>query len=648
MGTNTHANLVDTERHSPYRQIFANAAARTGDTATYTSDDLFKSAYQVSTSEDYVLTSISPTTWTIVTVSGGGGENLEATLAIGNTMSDDIAFVLGDNNEVSITHLSALDFLSIGGLTAVSAVGTAPSTSGVNIQSRPRTLTDASGSPVSGGVILRSGDTDSTGVGTVGDSGTIEVKSGDSSSSGAGTSGDTGGVEIDTGVSEDGSSGPIEIETGQSSTISGSISIDTGNSSTASTGSIDTATGDGDTGSGVITFITGNPTTGDSGLISFLTGFAIAGDSGAITLSTNDAADSSGNISIVTGDNGTVTSGGISMVTGISAGVRGDIDLDSREISMNTSTLELLSNMTIDSSSADITWDIDGASLTSFVISETTASGSWMIMDTVGSGAGPQLRIGIEDSEIVADSTGATVGSNIQTTIFNNHTNVFIEGTNIRTRIALEHNFELLPQTTVSDAYGFDPYWFVEGTNAGDSNVALSNGRMGLTTNTVGAGDSTVVFAGFRVSKFAVAGSWSGGAGISIGTYLLNSDLTQSRVEFGIRTTHDALDDTTDDEKMILRAIHVGGAANWFLVTSSGGIDTATDTGVAATSTDLIRMVVNSSREVTVIINDIVLLTGAANILANTAIGTPYYAIETSDGSAKSLFVGKFFGAFNN
>ena len=31
MATNTHSELIPAEVHAPYRQIFANAAARTGD-----------------------------------------------------------------------------------------------------------------------------------------------------------------------------------------------------------------------------------------------------------------------------------------------------------------------------------------------------------------------------------------------------------------------------------------------------------------------------------------------------------------------------------------------------------------------------------------------------------------------------------------
>jgi hypothetical protein len=65
MATNTHGNLSGDEVHSPYIQIFADETARLDDAATtvYDSNDLYKKALQLDTVSEYVLTSISPTTW---------------------------------------------------------------------------------------------------------------------------------------------------------------------------------------------------------------------------------------------------------------------------------------------------------------------------------------------------------------------------------------------------------------------------------------------------------------------------------------------------------------------------------------------------------------------------------------------------------
>ncbi len=59
-----HRDATGDLAHAPFRQIFADDAARTGDAAVYTAGDLFKKAYQVDTQQSYTLTAVGPTTWT--------------------------------------------------------------------------------------------------------------------------------------------------------------------------------------------------------------------------------------------------------------------------------------------------------------------------------------------------------------------------------------------------------------------------------------------------------------------------------------------------------------------------------------------------------------------------------------------------------
>ena len=73
MSTNIHADLTDVDIHIPYRQVFANEAARLGDTTVYATEDLYKKAYQIDTQVEYVLTGILPTVWTSIGGGGGGG-----------------------------------------------------------------------------------------------------------------------------------------------------------------------------------------------------------------------------------------------------------------------------------------------------------------------------------------------------------------------------------------------------------------------------------------------------------------------------------------------------------------------------------------------------------------------------------------------
>ncbi len=64
---------------SGYRQIFADETERLNDPTVYTSGDLYSKALQVDTVTEYILTDISPTTWSLL---GGGGTVVAETLKV--------------------------------------------------------------------------------------------------------------------------------------------------------------------------------------------------------------------------------------------------------------------------------------------------------------------------------------------------------------------------------------------------------------------------------------------------------------------------------------------------------------------------------------------------------------------------------------
>jgi hypothetical protein len=99
MATNKHALLIDEERHAPYRQIFANAAARLADATVYVADDLYKTAYQSDTSEVYVLTDISPV-WTPTVGGSFSGAFITASNVTSNSPGDQTTddFVFGSDS----------------------------------------------------------------------------------------------------------------------------------------------------------------------------------------------------------------------------------------------------------------------------------------------------------------------------------------------------------------------------------------------------------------------------------------------------------------------------------------------------------------------------------------------------------------------
>jgi hypothetical protein len=64
-----HGSQAGANVHTPYRQVFADAAARLADSTTYTSFDINKKAVQADTGEEYRLASVDPTVWVLVSSS---------------------------------------------------------------------------------------------------------------------------------------------------------------------------------------------------------------------------------------------------------------------------------------------------------------------------------------------------------------------------------------------------------------------------------------------------------------------------------------------------------------------------------------------------------------------------------------------------
>ena len=60
-----HKNLTAANRHPPFRQVFADAAARTADATVYPATELYAMALQLDTMKVYILTAVTPANvWT--------------------------------------------------------------------------------------------------------------------------------------------------------------------------------------------------------------------------------------------------------------------------------------------------------------------------------------------------------------------------------------------------------------------------------------------------------------------------------------------------------------------------------------------------------------------------------------------------------
>lgn len=120
------------DMHGPYSQVFANAAARTGDSTVYTAAQSVQGgssnpirAYQADTNAEYILDNHSPTSWVAFAGGGGGEANTGANVGggVGNVFRDKTGVTLNFRTLIqgaSMALSQAADAITIalGALTA--------------------------------------------------------------------------------------------------------------------------------------------------------------------------------------------------------------------------------------------------------------------------------------------------------------------------------------------------------------------------------------------------------------------------------------------------------------------------------------------------------------------------------------------------
>lgn len=180
--------------------------------------------------------------------------------------------------------------------------------------------------------------------------------------------------------------------------------------------------------------------------------------------------------------------------------------------------------------------------------------------------------------------------------------------------------------------------WEITGTNATSSDVT-GKGTGGWTVPTHGAsGDSTIVqpHSDTKQSVWFSTG-WLAERRLSASFLIrLNTD-TDQRFELGFRTTRTAFDDTSDNDKIIVRGVDGG---NLFVVSSTAGVDVTEDTGVAcAANTNYeIAIAIDDAGLVYVEINGGLVNTPTGHVLgAGANLGQPYVAIIANAAAVKSF-----------
>jgi len=95
MSTSLHSGLSQAEVHRPWRQVFPDASARTGDSTTYTAADAYKTALQTDTSASYYLSDPAVPTWTLIGGSGAPTNASYVVMSLDGTLSDERVLTMG-------------------------------------------------------------------------------------------------------------------------------------------------------------------------------------------------------------------------------------------------------------------------------------------------------------------------------------------------------------------------------------------------------------------------------------------------------------------------------------------------------------------------------------------------------------------------
>lgn len=194
--------------------------------------------------------------------------------------------------------------------------------------------------------------------------------------------------------------------------------------------------------------------------------------------------------------------------------------------------------------------------------------------------------------------------------------------------------------STTAPAAGTRPNdtWRLTGTNAADANVTVKAAGGWLVESAGAANDQAIVVPHNSAGVSRVYGAtWGTTKGCRVRwTITGGGTTTAQRFEAGVRTTMDAFDDTTDDDKVLIRSVDGG---NFFVVSSAGGTDVTEDTGVPWETTRAyvvdLWVADGDAPSLLVAIGGVVVNTRASHPLtAATSLGLPFAGIEAT-GAAK-------------
>lgn len=561
---------------------------------------------------------------------GGGGEDFAATLALGNTSSSN-DMVMSDTDSILFGNDSDFDLkfdpaFGIGGSLWLEGLE----------------VSNAGGGMESGNIIATTGKVEVTGTATGFDSGLIQISSGITDSTHAiGTGGDSGNVSI--------FSGTCAATLGNSGK-SGTASLSSGASVTAGTGNVFVQSGPASTTSGTLSLVTGTATSGSSGNLSIATGVCTAG-TGIISLSSGDAITGQSGGTFLTTGVGSVASGAISMITGdASAGDSGSLILESGTATGTRGSLSLRVPIIDTTTESSFVFDVRVSSSEAFKIKNSSKTNSILSILT-GSVSGSDVLVLGPNLGDLSTSAGSNQPGVIKV---EPRTRLDYDMVNVRSRVTLSEEFALIPETVGVNSYQSNLFFGRGGTNA--QAITFVDGWLRLITG-IASNNETVVSSQYidipsDLSRWHEdGGQWATNRGSSMGMSMKLGQITDVRVEFGLRGLPDNFTDTNGTNKMFLRFDSSDGVTsntNWVLVSSDSGTHTLTDTGVAAsTSTLNIKLMLNDNDGVDVILNEEFVVSTVSTLNSTTvALGNPYFGVRTLTTAAKHILISQLSGGF--
>lgn len=194
-------------------------------------------------------------------------------------------------------------------------------------------------------------------------------------------------------------------------------------------------------------------------------------------------------------------------------------------------------------------------------------------------------------------------------------------------------------QSTTTGVYNHS--WMLTGTNAADAGVTVdADGGWSLTSAST-SGDQIVVEPRSITGDSRIYGAtWSSLKQSVMRWTFKATSLTDYRFECGWRSTRTAFDDTTDNNKIVLRSEDGG---RLFVVTSNNGTDSVQDTGVTWDTDRIYEVEIavrgRSTPYAEVRINGALVTTRAQSLLysVDNTLGAPYLGIQTNTGLGKSV-----------